>query len=175
VKLITGLVLGAVLGVPAGAATTPAGPFLCIVERATGFTFDPTTKSWHEANFQTGQKYIVKRTGGKLHEITPDTRWPDSGSWAVWNFGDDHYPAYTCQDDFSPYGVLWCGGTISEGSVGLNVNGTSFAFNLNNHRFITDVLDGYIQAGMPGYTVYGKPLPEGSTTPSISIGTCTAL
>jgi hypothetical protein len=45
-----------------------------------------------------------------------------------------------------------------------------------NNQFITDDLVGYIQAGMPGYIgVDGKQLPEGSNTPDISIGKCSAL
>jgi hypothetical protein len=165
-RRIAAICIGVLFGLTAEAATSPAGPFLCIVEQSTGFGFDTQTQSWRQTRFQPGQKLLLKRTDAKLHEVMPGTRIAVSGIWAVWEFGDDHWPMFTCQTDFSEFGGLWCEGVTSN----------RFGFNLNNGRFITDYLFGYIQSGMPGYHGEdGKPLAEGSNTPAVSIGKCSAL
>lgn len=157
--------LGLIAALPAARAAPPTGPFLCIVEQATGFAFDRQSKSWHAANFRAGHKLIVKRTDRALSERVPML---EVGAWAVWDFGDDSEPEYQCGSEFSEVGVLWCEGT--------RVLDALFGLNIRSHRFITDSPYGYIQAGLPGYLgVDGKPLPEGSNTPSIEIGTCASL
>lgn len=154
------------ISLSADGVASPAGPFLCIVDRATGFVFDPQTSSWRSANFSGGGKFILRRNDTKLYEVVPGTRMPVSGIWAVWEFGDNHWPAFTCSADFSKYGGLWCESSL----------GARFGVNVTNGRFISESMLGYIQAGMSGYLgVDGKPLPEGSNTPSISIGKCAAL
>jgi hypothetical protein len=96
----------------------------------------------------------------------PGQRMPVSGVWAVWEFGNDHWPLLTCQTEFTEYGGLWCEGVSSD----------RFGFNANNGRFIADNLLGYIQSGTPGnLDINGKVIPEGANTPSISIGRCSAL
>lgn len=166
-RFIAGFIVCLALGLPAGAAVKPpVGPFLCIVEQSTGFAFDNQTKSWHHVHFGAGQKLILKRTDKSPHEVSPGIHVPVSGVWGVWAFGDDHWPVFICQNEFNDYGYLSCEGAMSE----------HFSFHLDNHRFITDTLFGYIQAGSPAYVdVDGKPLPEGSNTPNINIGTCAAL
>jgi hypothetical protein len=166
VKTIAAMfVAGAVMS-SAIAATPPAGPFLCIVEQSTGFSFKEPSKSWQTVIFQPGEKLILKRIDNKLYEPMPGTRMPISGTWAVWKFGDDHWPLFVCKSEFSDVGVVWCDGSMGE----------RFGFNASNNRFITDDLVGYIQPGLPGYIgVDGKQLPEGSNTPDISIGKCSAL
>jgi hypothetical protein len=168
VKRIAALFLGLVAALPAGSVAPPTGPFLCIVEQATGFTFDGQTKSWRQTSFSAGEKLILKRTDQTLHEAMPGVSIPVGGVWAVWHFGDERWPQYICKSDFSEVGVLWCESSgVLDGRFGLNIR---------NHRFITDSSYGYIQAGMPGYRGADyKPLPEGSNTPSIEIGTCAAL
>jgi len=166
VKRLAVLIVGLSAVLPAAEAAPPAGPFLCIVDQTTGFAFSRQSKSWHSASFAAGQKLILKRTDKSLHEAMPGVSIPVSGAWAVWDFGDDHWPHYTCQTDFSQFGVLWCESPVGE----------RFSFNVSNHRFISDSLVGYVQVGMPGNVgVDGKQLPEGSNTPYIAIGTCTAL
>ena len=161
----TTLLLGLITALPAASAAPPTGPFLCIVEQATGFAFDRQSKSWHAANFRAGQKLIVKNgTDRALNERVPMLK---VGEWAVWDFGDDSEPEYFCTSDFSEVGVLSC-----EGARVLDVR---FGLNIRNHRFISDSPYGFMQAGLPGYLgADGKPPPEGSNTPSIEIGTCAA-
>jgi hypothetical protein len=43
-KFLAVLLAGLLVGSRVVAATPPAGPFLCIVEQSTGFTFDNQTK-----------------------------------------------------------------------------------------------------------------------------------
>jgi hypothetical protein len=108
----------------------------------------------------------LKRNDNKVYEVVPGTQIAISGAWTVWKFGDDHWPLFVCKSEFSDFGVVWCEGSTGE----------RFAFNAMNNRFITDDLVGYIQAAMPGCIgVDGKQLPEGSNTPDISIGKCSAL
>jgi hypothetical protein len=143
-----------------------AGPFLCIVGAATGFAFDSQAGSWRGTNFTGGEKLIIRRNDQQVYEVMPGIRMPVSGIWAVWTFGDNHWPTYTCAGDFSEYGYLHCESSLGE----------KFSFNLTNGRFITESTLGYIQAGMSGYLgIDGKPLPEGSNTTSITIGKCSAI
>jgi hypothetical protein len=136
------------------------------VEQATGFRFDTESNLWRQASFRAEQKFILKRTDEKQYEVMPGTRVRVAGVWAVWEFGNDHWPAFICRSEFSEYGGLWCESATTE----------RFGFNLTNGRFITDNLLGYIQPGMPGYRgIDGKVLPEGSNTPSMQIGKCAAL
>jgi hypothetical protein len=165
IKLIAALLF--VVGVPSFSADTAkrpvAGPFLCISDQVAGFRFDNQTGSWLSAIFAAGQKFVVRRNDGTPHEVMPGIHIPVSGAWAVWTFGDDRWPTYTCNGDFTEYGYLQCEGSLGE----------KFSLNLNNGRFITESTLGYIQVGMRG--VDGKPLSEGSNTPSMSIGKCSAL
>ena len=149
------------------AASPRIGPFLCITEQVKGFSFDPGAKSWRVAKFRAGEKFILKHTDDKLYEIMPGTPMPMSGLWAVWTFGDDHWPKYMCDGDFSEYGYLY---SNSSGVVG------HFGFTLKSKRLMVDGTFGYFQVHAPGYTgVDGKRFSEGSDAPYIAIGACTSI
>jgi hypothetical protein len=113
VKLIAGLVLGVVLGVPAGAATTPERPYLCIVEQATGFSFDKKTKSWKQTNFAPGEKYILKRVENKtLGDTDKGIAGSPRAEWGVGEFGFYLFGDAFCADDVDDNGYLWCHGSV---------------------------------------------------------------
>lgn len=154
-KRVAALLLGLIAALPAIADTPPTGPFLCITEQSTGFSFDAKTKSWQRTRFESGEKLILKRVTNK-----PGSH-PIDGTWAVWHFGQDDFPWIACKDEFNAQGYLFCG---PDGQ-------SMFSFNATNHRFISAYLVGYIQGSGPAFL----NLPEGSDTPFINIGTCAAL
>ena len=159
-KLIAGLVLGVVLGVPAGAATTPEGPYLCIVEQATGFSFDKKTKSWKQTNFAPGEKYILKRVENKtLGDTDKGIAGSPRAEWGVWEFGFYLFGDAFCAADVDDNGYLWCHGSVD------NV----FNISLHSGRFLRTYTGLYAVDDPSAYS------DEHADKPVIEIGKCTAL
>jgi hypothetical protein len=160
-KGLAGLLITVSGVTPALAVPPPAGPFLCIVEQATGFAFDAKARTWRPTIFGAGDKFIVKRIKNNSYEPSPGITRALQGAWAIWEFGVDLAPHSVCAQDFNELGYLFCTGPLN-----------SFNFNVSNHRFITTFSAGYIQGAFNEPPVVN---PEGSDTPYVSIGTCSAL
>jgi hypothetical protein len=118
--------------------------YLCITEMATGFSYDKQFKKWVTSNFAPGAKYIISRRGQK----------PDS-SFEVIKLGQKH-TEMTCEESGKQ---LFCG-----------YGAYQLQFNRDNGRFMVSFLLGYVAIGpLPDFAF---PNDESSTTPNISIGTC---
>jgi hypothetical protein len=127
-----------------------AGPetFLCVADKATGFSFNKVTKEWASTNFRASAKHLITRS--KQTDV----------SWEVKEVGDKS--AYTiCAKDFNSNGNLICQGF-----------GNEFRFNRNSLRYMNVYLIGYWTDGNPRSSVGGE---EGGNTPSIEIGKCSPL
>jgi hypothetical protein len=150
------LMFGAVL--PAAAGVGPDGPFLCVVEHATGFSFDKQSKSWKQTTFAAGEKYVLKRVkNSTLDGANQTINGGPHAVWGIWDFGFDAFGDAFCADDVSDEGFLFCHGVESI------VN-----FNLNGHRFIRTYVGGF--ASDPS-----RFADEHADTPVMEIGKCTAL
>jgi hypothetical protein len=156
-------------------ATEPSQPnsFLCIAEQSTGFALDKAHHSWNATRFAAGEKYLIRRvTKDTTAEITVegigDMRIPLNSTWAVWQFGNDKKPLLECmKTDFDENGMLACEGGIPQ-----------FQFNKKSGRFIIGTIYGYVVNGFGLSAQTGKVIanePDGSLTPFIEIGTCSAI
>jgi hypothetical protein len=119
--------------------------YICLVDKASGFSFNKGTRAWNGTHFNPSDKYLVKRSQ------PPD-------AWEVTKVGQD-IAMSSCKNDFNDYGYLFCEGI------------QPFRMNRKNLRFLTAYLIGYVHDGL-GSTGLG---PEGSNTPSIEIGKCSPL
>ena len=77
VRLASGL-LCVLLSVPAFASSS----FLCVVEIATGFTFDKHRKQWRSTNFKADEKYLVSKPPEPIPAFGPYV-------WQVTRIGGD--------------------------------------------------------------------------------------
>jgi hypothetical protein len=159
-RALVSLVLMLPTSLPAVAAgTAPDGPFLCIVEHATGFSFDKQSKLWRQTTFPAGEKYIVKRVKNNTVEGIGNlaVNGGPNAVWGVWEFGVDEFGTAFCEADVDDKGYLWCHGIQSI------VN-----FNLRSHRFLRTYTGTYVSdpSEFPD---------EHADTPVIEIGKCTAL
>jgi len=154
---VIALVVGFIGALIANAASAPDGPFLCLVDRATGFAFDKQSKSWKQANFEAGEKYVLKRVKkSSLSETEQKTAGRPDPAWGVWEFGFPYGEAW-CSQDVDEYGALWCKGEIE-----------LFNVNLRSHRFVRAYTGLYAQdpSQFPD---------EHADAPVVEIGKCTEL
>jgi hypothetical protein len=155
-SLIT-LVLNLV-ALPARAGTGPDGPFLCIVEQATGFSFDKQSKSWKQTNFAPVEKFVLKRVkNNTLEGVNKQIASSPRAAWGVWEFGFDAFGSAFCAADVDDHGFLWCRGVQS-----------IFNVNLLSGRFLRTYTGFY--ASDPS-----RFPDDRADTPVIEIGKCTAL
>lgn len=158
-------VLALCAGAPALCEVQSAGPYLCISAKATGFAFDRARGAWDTARFEAGRKYIVRRViDGQYKSSIPGAGMTKlNAAWAVWDFGNDAYPIASCAQDFSDQGGIYC-----------ESNGTTFMFSRTSGRFLRSYVIGYTSPP-GGFEFLGTQHPEGSDTPVMEIGTCSAL
>jgi hypothetical protein len=156
-------------------ATDQSNSFLCIGEQSTGFSYDKEHHSWHATRFRAEEKYIIRRvTKDTVGEVDNGMRIPLTSKWAVWPFGNDKRPLVECKNDFDENGVLSC----EDGIPG-------FQFSKKNGRFIVGTIYGYVINGfslsfsidadnkMNAKSIANEA--DGSTTPYVEIGTCSAI
>ena len=88
----------AALLVTTTALSAESGSYLCITDKATGFSFDKERKSWEEASFNIEpMRYILKPSPTKEHP----------NGWEVAQFGED-FPLASCPDGFNTAQVIRC-------------------------------------------------------------------
>lgn len=142
-------------------AAWPDSPeWVCTGKYVVGYSFDKGTQTWVPTHFKT-VKYIVKKPikSADSPPIIADA------SLAVYEFKKPNAdPAFACKDDFNSVGNLFC--------EGLTNWFAQFKFNKLNGRFIDFADGGYITAQQFASGAY--PEAEGSYTPYMEIGTCTA-
>jgi len=160
----------AALAIPlAGFAEDRSTSYLCISAQSTGFAYDNARHDWNVTRFAAGKKYIVRRvTKDTIAEFDAGIRVPLSSAWAVWKFGNDKVPFAECQKDFAENGMLFC-----EGEASLH-----FQFSRRTGRFISGTVYGYVSGAVSAPATFGAPAidwPEGSNTPFMEIGTCSAI
>ncbi len=98
--------------------------YICIPDKATGFKFNKTDKSWYSTTFNVkNDKYILTNSSGK---------W----KWKV--VGEKDYDFGKC-GDFSEYGYINC-----------DILGTQITFNRKNLRYQSIYTVGYVSAGIAG-------------------------
>jgi hypothetical protein len=122
--------------------------YLCIGEKATGFSFNEKTKEWGISSFKV-HKYIVKKDS------------PDKGQWKVYRFGNNT-PEVECG-----YGFIVDTTLICEAGVGVE-----FRMNKINNRFLYLYYLGY----WTDYEKKAKEMfGEGMNTPYMEIGKCSKI
>jgi hypothetical protein len=159
------------VAIPLAGFTQGGSPtsFLCISTQSTGFAYDNARHEWSVARFEAGEKFIVRRvTRDTIAEFEGGIQVPLASAWAVWRFGNDKAPAAQCKNDFAENGMLFC-----EGQPQLQ-----FQFSRKTQRFILGTVYGYVFGAVSAPANFGAPpinWPEGSSTPFIAIGTCSAI
>lgn len=118
--------------------------YLCVPDKATGFTFDARTKTWDYATFNTDFRYIVASAKGGMFPFT------------LTKVGDKD-PQGFCKNGFNEGGVLFC-----------DIYGGEFKFNRNNGRYLLAFTFGYYNVGK-GLLA---ETDVDSGTPMIQIGKC---
>jgi len=132
---------------PTGAAAQATGDWLCIADQSTGFSNHSGT--WRSVDFNAGTRYIIKRSQRQ------------GVAWEVQEFGKPALiPTAICKADFNQFKLLFCEGL-----------GSDFRFNAATGRFLNTYLIGYYSY-VPGQPLMDK---DGADTPSMEIGTCSAL
>ncbi len=118
--------------------------YLCTADRASGFSFNKSSKEWEHTTFKANSKYVISK--------------PDDGSSAfvVREIGQS-FPTAWCKDAFNQAGFLFCEGI-----------GGDFKFNRRNGRFISAYLMGYFNV-VPGVN---EITDATSDTPYVEIGKC---
>jgi len=132
------------------ASPASAETWLCLTEKSTGFGYDAATKNWRSVDFGTTRdRYIV----------APSTK--KDWVYEVRRFGTEKgvLPDAWCKADFAAGTFLHCTGVLAE-----------FKFNRKTGRFLKSYLAGYWTYA-PGV----NETQEGGDTPSIEIGTCSAV
>src|SRR5271166_6473294 len=96
------------IGCTSTAAAAEPTQYLCVVDQATGFGFDPKLKRWTAQTFPASSKYILRRV--RDEERDPKAKWspqykwsdwPRGADWAFFSFGDpDPFPLAVCQEEF---------------------------------------------------------------------------
>ena len=107
--------------------------YLCISDKNTGFTFNPTSKSWVQTNFSESKYILTKSSNG--------WEWKDFGSTLGWE----------------------CGAFNDSGRINCSNYSGSVLFNKTNLRFLSTYILGYIdgadsQNNTPAITI-GKCSP----------------
>lgn len=161
-KMLLALLMACGVGgpflLPVRAATRPTGPYLCIVDQATGFSFDRKAKQWKPTNFAAGNKYVLKRVpNGALDKVNAVMAGSDHAVWGVWEFGHETFAVAFCADDVISNGYLWC-----RGGSAVIAN-----FNLQSLRF---------QRTYTGFYASDLSEPEDhADQPVIEIGKCASI
>ncbi len=96
--------------------------YLCIADKAVGFSFNLNSKVWESKTFTTDSKYIISKPN------------PDADTaFFIHEFGDArHFPLFRCVEEFNDYGFLNCEGL-----------GGNLTFKKTNLRFITTNFGSY--------------------------------
>lgn len=123
--------------------TIAADHYLCVAEKATGFSYDNAAREWKNTHFKITSKYIVSKPEGTEY------------AYQVTQVGEK-YPISNCKSGFNGYGYLFCSGL-----------GIDFTFNRKNGRYLSISPVGYINV-LPEL----KITDENSDTPFIEIGKC---
>ena len=129
-----------------------ADNWLCITDKATGFALE--NGSWESANFQPGDKYMIKEASQSSKDIYGSV-------YQVHEFGDD-LPNWVCGDFGSnedAKGLLACDGYA--------IAGSTFKYNPRTGHFLATMTNGYVQANVNGGV--------STDTPTIEIGKCSKL
>ena len=121
-----------------------AEQYLCVPEKATGFSYDASKREWDYAQFKTDHKYIIAPAGN------------GRDAFAFTKVGEKLPQGY-CKDSFTKAGVLFC----------LSFEG-DLRFNKKNGRYLMVFGDGYYTLGLPGF---GES-DEDVGTPMVEIGKC---
>jgi len=168
-KLLAVASAAAISPLIAAAQTQSTTSWLCISTQSTGFAFDNARREWNAARFEPGDKFIVRRvTKDAIAEFDGGVRMPLSSTWAVWRFGNDKVPFAQCEKDFAENGMLFCEGDLE----------LQFQFSRRTGRFVVGSVYGYVPGAVSAPAMLGSPAvnwPEGSHTPFMQIGTCSAI
>jgi len=117
--------------------------FICVADKAVGFGFDDSSKSWERRNFSTTSQYLInKKTDGNM-------------GWVVKEIGDSIETV--CEDGFGKYGFLNCNGYIN-----FQMNNQSLRYIIShNHGYVVrDPENGFIKEGsVTPYLEIGKCSP----------------
>jgi hypothetical protein len=137
----TALLICAVSISPTKAQEAPKKGWLCIADKASGFKYDPVTRSWDASSLQTDHRYLVREPTSKDYEFLKAMGVAAPVSYVVVEFGDpDQFPA-ECPEPPKENGLLLCGS-------GLN---RFFALNTKRLRMQRYYGLGYVQ---PGATIH---------------------
>ena len=97
--------------------------YLCIADKATGFSFNEQSKTYEPTNFNVSKhKYILKN---------------NNNTWEWTDFGRKYS---FCSGSFNAGGVFGCGGAIE-----------SVTFDKNNLRYVKTSIFGYLVGGDKNY------------------------
>ncbi len=139
------ILLGLVFIVFSVAAGAQADSYFCVADMATGFSFDKTTKTWKQANFDVSDnKYLFARSKDENYK------------WDVTKIGDK-VPTSFCKNDLGGTELLLrCLGIMD------------FYFSAKRLRFQVVYTYGYVIPDLLGSK-------EGDNAPFITIGKCSPL
>src|SRR5688572_25953246 len=110
----------------ASSAQAQSESYLCVADQSTGFKFHKPAKQWRQTQFNTDEKFIIRRPNAddkRLYGANPP-------KWVVVRVGSKH-PAAVCNEEFSEVGALLCQGF------------EDFRFNRKNLRYISTYTVGY--------------------------------
>ena len=65
--------------------------YLCITDKASGFLYDKDTKEWKSAEFEPGEKYILKKSKKTIDVFTPDA---EVGDFLIYNLESSFSAGY---------------------------------------------------------------------------------
>ena len=149
-NIIGALLLSALIPTAVAEDENTVDAYLCIPDMATGFKF--TDGKWKQSNFDTDDiKYIFRRS--KESDFL-STAYP----W-VWSKLGEERPAGYCEETFSSIGVMNCSGIGGD----MQISSKTLRFQETNSY-------GYVFDGFKDGNI-----PDGSSTPFIMIGKCSAL
>jgi len=144
--------------------------YVCVEEMVTGFKY--TGGNWHSADFQPGEKFIVRPPTqidrGYLDDVIklPNA---DKLKWVVSKTAAA-LPIFACTGDFSALGNLLCRpvvvGPSNRYDLSAVSNPSDFRMNKNTLRFLFAYLTGY-------WT--DTPDNEGKDPPVMAIGKCSPM
>lgn len=152
IRLAGALSLAALL---AYASMANADEYLCVAEKASGFSFNKLTKSWQSANFSTEAKYLVSESNN------PKYAYQVTGVW-------DRYPIASCKVGFNKYGYIFC----ADVGFGSGIEIYDFRFNRINGRFLLTSPAGYYNV-VP--EIDKGAVDENRGTPYMAIGKCSPV
>jgi hypothetical protein len=144
--------------------------YVCVEDMVTGFRY--ADGSWHSADFQPGEKFIVRAPTqidqGYLDDVI---KLPNAKNlkWVVSKTGTA-VPIFACTGDFSELGNLLCPpvavGPSDRYDLSALKSPSDFRMNKNTLRFLFAHLTGYWA---------DRPDREGRDSPLIAIGKCTPM